>query len=67
MKARTLTTALSCLGIACLLTMPVVADPPEDEHHTMTAKCVKVVDGDTLIVKCDKKPLAPVGRKRNVR
>ena len=57
MKAQTLTTALICLGIACLLAMPVVADPPEDEHHAMTAKCVKVVDGDTLIVKCDKKEM----------
>ncbi len=55
MKARTLITALSCLGVACLLAVPVVADPPENEHHTMTAKCVKVIDGDTLIVKCDEK------------
>ncbi len=57
MKTRTLITALSCVGIALLLAMPVVADPPDDEHHAMTAKCVKVVDGDTLIVKCDKREM----------
>ena len=57
MKARNLVTALSCLGIACLLAVPVVADPPEDEHHAMTARCVKVVDGDTIIVKCDKREM----------
>ena len=55
MKTRILITALICLGVVCLFAGPVVADPPEDEHHTMTAKCVKVVDGDTLIVRCDKK------------
>ena len=55
MQSRSLITALSCLGIACILAVPVVAGPPENEHHSMTAKCVKVVDGDTLIVKCDKK------------
>ena len=57
MKARNLIAVVGCLGVVCLLAMPVVADPPEDEHHTMTAKCVKVVDGDTLIVKCDKKEM----------
>jgi endonuclease YncB( thermonuclease family) len=40
--------------VACLLALPLVATPPEAEHTAMTAKCVKVVDGDTLVVRCDR-------------
>jgi len=57
MNTRKLITVLGCMGIAWSLAMPVVAVPPEDGHQQMTAKCVKVVDGDTLIVKCKKRQM----------
>jgi endonuclease YncB( thermonuclease family) len=44
---------MSAVAIVCLLALPLVATPPEDDHHGMTAKCVKVVDGDTLVIRCD--------------
>jgi endonuclease YncB( thermonuclease family) len=44
--ARTL--ALFCLGVAFLVTGAALAG-----HQTATGKCVKVIDGDTLIVECD--------------
>jgi endonuclease YncB( thermonuclease family) len=53
MKSSTSIVTLSILGVACLLALPLVATPPDDAHHAMTAKCVKVVDGDTLVVRCD--------------
>ncbi len=53
MRATRLFSVMSVLTIAGLLTVPLVAAPPVEDHHSMTAKCVKVVDGDTLVVKCD--------------
>jgi endonuclease YncB( thermonuclease family) len=57
MRRRDLINALVCLEIASVVVAPVIAVPPESDHLAMTAKCVKVVDGDTLIVKCDKRQM----------
>jgi endonuclease YncB( thermonuclease family) len=46
---------LCCLVVSTLLVVgPAMARPPSEAHDGMTAKCVKVVDGDTLIVECDR-------------
>jgi endonuclease YncB( thermonuclease family) len=49
MKSKVITLILGCLGAALLLAGVVLAD-----GQTLTGKCVKVVDGDTLIIECDK-------------
>lgn len=53
MKKDHFLVVISGIAVACLLAAPLVAKPPEEDQHAMTAKCVKVVDGDTLVVKCD--------------
>lgn len=53
MNKRHFLVVVSGLAVACLLTVPLVATPQPEDHQIMTAKCVKVVDGDTLIVRCD--------------
>jgi endonuclease YncB( thermonuclease family) len=57
MRRRDLINALICIEIASVVVAPVIAVPPESGHHSMTAKCVRVVDGDTLVVKCDKRQM----------
>jgi endonuclease YncB( thermonuclease family) len=49
MKSRVTTLVLCCLGAAILLVGGALA-----EERILTGKCVKVVDGDTLIIECDK-------------
>ncbi len=53
MKKNRFLVVVSVVAVACLLAVPLVAKPPVEDQHAMTAKCVKVVDGDTLVVKCD--------------
>jgi endonuclease YncB( thermonuclease family) len=36
-----------------LVAGPAHALPPDEGHKAMTAKCVKVIDGDTLVIECD--------------
>jgi endonuclease YncB( thermonuclease family) len=57
MRRRHLINALVCLELASVVVAPVIATPPEGGRHTMTAKCVKVVDGDTLIIRCEKRQM----------
>lgn len=57
MKIANLLTVVGLVGVVALLAMPVVAGPEEAQHHAMTAKCIKVIDGDTIIVKCDKRQM----------
>lgn len=57
MKLANLITVTGVIGAVALLALPVVADPDDAEPHAVTAKCIKVVDGDTIIVKCDKRQM----------
>ena len=57
MKFANLLVVITLVGAAALLALPVVAGPEESETHTVTATCIKVVDGDTLVVKCDKRQM----------
>jgi endonuclease YncB( thermonuclease family) len=54
MKSSISIVMLSALAVACLLALPLVATPQEGEGPALTAKCLKVVDGDTLVVRCDR-------------
>ena len=57
MKFANLLVVITLVGAAALLALPVVAGPEESETHTVTATCIKVVDGDTIVVKCDKRQM----------
>jgi len=49
MRSNSTKLVLCCLGAAVLLAGVALAN-----QQTITGKCIKVVDGDTLIVECDK-------------
>ena len=57
MKLTRFLIVIGIVGVAALLAVPVVAGPEESETHSVTATCIKVIDGDTLIVKCDKRQM----------
>ena len=57
MKVSSLLTIAGCVGVAVLLTAPVVAGPEEAAQRAVTAKCIKVIDGDTIVFKCDKREM----------
>jgi len=57
MKLANLLTVIGLVGVAVLLAVPVVAGPEESETHTVTATCIKVIDGDTIVVRCDKRQM----------
>jgi endonuclease YncB( thermonuclease family) len=54
MKSSTPTVVFAAMAVAGLLALPLVATPQEGEEPALTAKCLKVVDGDTLVVRCDR-------------
>jgi len=55
MKLANLLTVIGIVGVAAVLAMPVVAGPEETEPHAVSATCIKVIDGDTIVVRCDKR------------
>jgi endonuclease YncB( thermonuclease family) len=57
MKRTHLVTVIGLAGVVALLAMPVVAGPEDAQPRAVTAKCIKVIDGDTIIVKCDKRQM----------
>jgi micrococcal nuclease len=57
MKLANVLTVVGVVGAAALLALPVVAGSDEEAPHAVTAKCIKVVDGDTIIVKCDRREM----------
>jgi len=57
MKLTNFVTVIGLAGVVALLAMPVVAGPEDPEPRAVTAKCIKVIDGDTIIVKCDKRQM----------
>jgi len=57
MKLANLLTVIGIVGAAAVLAVPVVAGPEESETHAVTATCIKVIDGDTIVVKCDKRQM----------
>lgn len=57
MKTAQLLIAVGLVGVTALLALPVVAGPDEAEAHAVKATCVKVIDGDTIVVKCDKRQM----------
>jgi len=57
MKLANLLTVIGLVGVAALLALPVVAGPEEAETHAVKATCIKVIDGDTIVVRCDKRQM----------
>lgn len=57
MKFTFVLSVVGLVGVAALLAMPAVAGPDEAEQRGVAATCVKVVDGDTIVVKCDKRQM----------
>ena len=57
MKLANLLTVIGLVGVAVLLAVPVIAGPEGSETHAVNATCIKVVDGDTIVVKCDKRQM----------
>jgi micrococcal nuclease len=57
MKITNLLTVIGLAAVVALLAVPVVAGPEEARPHAVTAKCIRVVDGDTIVVKCDKRQM----------
>jgi endonuclease YncB( thermonuclease family) len=57
MKLTNLLVVITTLGVAAVLALPVVAGSEEAEAHAVKATCIKVVDGDTIVVKCDKRQM----------
>ena len=57
MKLTDLLVVITTLGVAAVLALPVVAGSEEAEAHAVKATCVKVIDGDTIVVKCDKRQM----------
>lgn len=49
MKTKNRSVVLATLGVVCLVSGVVLAG-----DGVMTGKCVKVIDGDTLIIECEK-------------
>lgn len=44
----------SCIIIMTVLTLGIIAGSAWAGLDTVTGKCVKVIDGDTLVIECDK-------------
>ena len=58
MRIVNLLGVIGIIGVAALLALPAIAGPPGDpENRTVTGTCIKVVDGDTIVVKCDKRQM----------
>ena len=57
MKLTRFLIVIGIVGVAALLAVPVVAGPEESETQSVTATCIKVIDGDTMVVKCDKRQM----------
>ena len=57
MKLENLFAVIGIVGVATVLALPVIAGPGDPENRTVTATCIKVVDGDTIVVKCDKRQM----------
>ena len=57
MKLTRFLTVIGIVGVAAVLAGPVVAGPEEAEPHAVSATCIKVIDGDTIVVKCDKRQM----------
>jgi endonuclease YncB( thermonuclease family) len=57
MKLANFLGVIGIIGAAAVLAVPAVAGPEESGTHTVTATCIKVVDGDTIVVKCDKRQM----------
>jgi endonuclease YncB( thermonuclease family) len=57
MKLTNVLVVVGVVGAAALLVAPVVAGSEKAETLGAAATCVKVIDGDTLVVKCDKRQM----------
>ena len=57
MKLANLLAVIGIVGVAAVLALPAIAGPGDPENRTVTATCIKVVDGDTIVVKCDKRQM----------
>jgi endonuclease YncB( thermonuclease family) len=57
MKLANCLGVIGIIGVAALLALPAIAGPGGPENRTVTATCIKVVDGDTIVVNCDKRQM----------
>lgn len=57
MKFTFVLSVVGLVGVAALLAVPVVAGSDETEQQAVAATCIKVIDGDTIVVKCDKRQM----------
>lgn len=57
MKLARLFVVIALAGAGAMLAVPVVAGPDEAGTDAVKATCIRVVDGDTIVVRCDKRQM----------
>lgn len=57
MRPKSILTVIGLAAAVAVLTVPAAAGPEDAAPHQVTAKCIKVIDGDTLVVRCDRREM----------